>query len=167
MNHRRVLLVIGASLVAACASARPSPGLRSSEPFPISQQVRQFAERVAAGVTERGPAAWRDYFADDKAFFMAAEGRLVFDSNDSAKRGISELERVIAHMELQWREPLRVQVLTESMAFVSAPYHETRVDRAGTTVQEEGYFTGLAALGPGGWRFLNAHWSVVPTTGAR
>ena len=70
-------------------------------------RVRTFAQGVARGVSERGPAAWRDSFADTSSFFMASEGRLVFPSGDSATRGIEGLKRVIglamAAASYRWR----------------------------------------------------------------
>jgi hypothetical protein len=44
---------------------------------------------------------------------------------------------------------------------VAASYTEVRVDTAGHRVDEAGYFTGLAEHRPEGWRFRDAHWSVV------
>jgi hypothetical protein len=44
---------------------------------------------------------------------------------------------------------------------VAAPYHELLVDSAGHRTEATGYFTGLAELGAAGWKFRNAHWSVV------
>jgi hypothetical protein len=99
---------------------------------------------------------------------MAAEGHLVFANGDAAMRGIRDLPSMIAHLELRWGEPMLVDPLTPTLAMIAAPYHEVQVDPSGHRVEEDGYFTGLAELGPAGWKFRNAHWSVIaPTPAAR
>ena len=132
---------------------RAAPGLADS--------VRTFMETVAREVTRDGPAAWRRQFADDAAFFMASEGRLVFPSAEAARRGIDELVRVVAHIELRWGAGVRVDAVAPGLAVVAAPYTEVRVDTAGQRVNDTGFFTGLAEHRPEGWRFRDAHWSVV------
>jgi hypothetical protein len=123
--------------------------------------VRAFAATVADDVTRRGPLAWRDHFADMPSFFMAAEGHLVFANSEAATRGIEELPRSIAHIELRWGDPVLVDPLTPTLAMLAAPYHEVQIDPAGHRVEENGYFTGLTELGPAGWKFRDAHWSVA------
>lgn len=127
----------------------------------LADSVRTFMETVAREVTRDGPAAWRRQFADDTAFFMASEGRLVFPSAEAAHRGIDELARAIAHIELRWGDSVRVDALAPGLAVVAAPYTEVRSDTAGRRVDEAGYFTGVAEHRPEGWRFRDAHWSVV------
>ena len=127
----------------------------------VADSVRAFMETAAREVTRDGPAAWRRQFADDAAFFMAAEGRLVFPSADAAANGIDELTRVIAHIELRWGNDVRVDPLGPGLAMVGASYTEVRADTAGHRVDETGYFTGLAEHRAVGWRFRDAHWSVV------
>ena len=121
--------------------------------------MRAFAATVADDLTGEGPAAWRVHFANAPAFFMAAEGHLVLVNGDAATRGIQELTGKIAHMELHWEEPMKVDPRTPTLAMVAAPYHLVRIDPAGH--EENGYFTGLAELGSLGWKFRNAHWSVL------
>ena len=127
----------------------------------LIDSVRVFMANVAQGVSQRGPVAWRGYFEDSPAFFMASEGRLVFPSSDSATRGIQGLTRVIAHIELRWGDTLRVDPLAPGLAVVGGPYHEVRIDIQGRRLDEQGYFTGVAEHGRAGWRFRDAHWSVV------
>jgi hypothetical protein len=119
---------------------------------------------VANDITSRGPLAWRDHFADTPSFFMAADGQLVFANSDAATRGIKELPRSIAHIELRWGDPVLVDPLTPALAMLAAPYHEVIVDNAGHRIESSGYFTGLAELGPAGWKFRNAHWSAAAPT---
>jgi ketosteroid isomerase-like protein len=127
----------------------------------VADSVRAFMETVAREVTREGPAAWRRQFADDPAFFMASEGRLVFPSAEALAKGIDELTRLIAHIELRWGGDLRVDPLGPGLAMVGASYTEVRVDTAGSRVDEAGFFTGLAEHRAEGWRLRNAHWSVI------
>lgn len=135
--------------------------LDSAHAAAIVDSVRAFAESVANGVTTRGPVAWRTYFADDPAFFMASEGRLVFPNSDSAGRAIGTLTQLIATIELRWGEPLRIDPLSPGVAVLATPYHELRVDRHGQSVEEDGFLTAILEHHPAGWQFRNAHWSVV------
>ena len=156
----RCILVLGAIASTACTGAGTSSPLTADQSVATTNSVRAFAATVADDVTRRGPVAWRAHFANTPAFFMAAEGRLVFANNDDATRGIQQLAGSIAHVELRWGDPMRVDPLTPTLAMLGMPYHEVRVDTAGHRAEETGYFTGLAELGPAGWRFRNAHWSV-------
>jgi hypothetical protein len=116
---------------------------------------------VAHDVSQRGPAAWRAYFADGPTFFMAAEGRLVFPSSDSATRGIESLTHILSRIELRWGDPLRIDPLGPGLATVGGQYHEVQVDMHGRRMEEEGFFTGVAEHGRSGWQFRDAHWSVL------
>jgi hypothetical protein len=153
--------------LAACETRQGSPGpaqaatLDVRHAAAIEDSVRLFAAEVAEAVSQQGPAAWRSYFLSDPAFFMAAEGRLVFPNSDSAVGGIRLLTQAIAHIELRWGQPLRVDPLAGGLAMLAAPYHELRIDTAGRRVEEDGFFTGLAEHRPAGWQFRDAHWSVL------
>ena len=157
----RCIFVLGAIAATACTRAGTSSPLTAGQSTATTNSVRAFAATVADDVTRRGPTAWRTYFADTPAFFMASEGRLVFANGDAATRGIQELAGKIAHIELRWGDPMLVDPLTPTLAMLATPYHEVLVDAAGHRVEENGYFTGLAELGAAGWRFPNAHWSVA------
>jgi hypothetical protein len=141
----------------ADGAARLEPGQGAV----IADSVRAFAESVALGVTARGPAAWRTYFADEPAFFMASEGRLVFPNSDAATRAIDALTHTIAHIELRWGAALRVDPLAPGLAILAAPYHETQIDAQRRRVEEDGFFTGLVEHRARGWQFRDAHWSVI------
>jgi hypothetical protein len=160
------LLILSLIGFTACTRAKTSSTLSVEQSAATTNSVRAFAATVADDVTRRGPAAWRDHFADTPAFFMASEGRLVFKDSDAATRGIQELTGSIAQLELRWGEPMLVDPLTSTLAMLGAPYFELQVDAAGHRVEETGYFTGLAELGPAGWKFRNAHWSVAGPTPA-
>ena len=158
------IVIVGAILSTDCTGAKTSSRLNLDQSLAITNSVRAFAATVANDITSRGPLAWRDQFADTPSFFMAANGQLVFANSDAATRGIKELPRSIAHIELRWGNPLLVDPLTPALAMLAAPYHEVLVDNAGHRMESSGYFTGLAELGPGGWKFRNAHWSVAAPT---
>jgi hypothetical protein len=157
------IIIVSAVLSTGCTHARTSPAL-TVDPSATTNDVRTFAASVADDVTRRGPLAWRDQFADTPNFFMAADGQLVFANSDAATRGIKDLPRSIAHIELRWGEPMLVDPLSPTLAMLAAPYHEVTVDNAGHRVESSGYFTGLVELGPAGWKFRNAHWSVATPT---
>jgi hypothetical protein len=123
--------------------------------------VRGFMTTVSSDVTTRGPVAWESHFAQEPAFFMASEGRLVFPTREAATQAIAELTRTITHIELRWTAQVRVDPLTTELAIVAAPYHESRTDTRGRRVEEDGFFTGLAERRGSEWQLRDAHWSVV------
>jgi hypothetical protein len=157
----RCVVILSLFLATGCTGARTSPPLTIDQSTATTNSVRTFAAAVADDVTQRGPLAWSDHFANTPNFFMAAEGHLVFANGDAAMRGIKDLPRSIAHLELRWGDPMLVDPLTPTLAVLAAPYHEVQIDPVGHRIEESGYFTGLAELGPAGWRFRNAHWSVA------
>ncbi len=148
----------------ACASTPPPAGPSPAELAKAGSEVMAFVKGVGEGVTRRGPAAWHDYFSEIPTFFMAVNGKVVFASPEEAARGIAEVAKSISHIELSWGV-VRIDVLTPQLAMVGAPYHEVQVWADGHQVTEEGYFTGLAERGAGGWRFRNAHWSSARAQG--
>lgn len=156
------LLVAAACTIDRAARPARAQGAALDAPHAaaIADSVRAFARVVAQGVSRDGPAAWRAYFLDGPAFFMASEGHLVFPSSDAATRGIRDLTQRIVSIELRWEDSVRVDPLAPGLAMMAAPYSERRVDRAGRRVTEAGFFTGLAEHGTGGWQFRDAHWSV-------
>jgi hypothetical protein len=143
------------------ARGERSSGLDPARAAAIDDSVRTFAATVARGITAEGPAAWRGFLLDDTAFFMVSEGRLVFPNGGSAARAIPGLVRTIAHIELRWGDGLRVDALAPGLAMIAAPYYELRVDTAGHRVEEIGFFTGLAEHRAAGWKFRDAHWSML------
>ncbi|HWX41626.1 MAG TPA: hypothetical protein VN345_10800 [Blastocatellia bacterium] len=163
-NTARCIVIVSAILSTDCTGARTASPLTMDQSVATTNSVRAFAGAVANDVTARGPLAWRDHFAETPSFFMAADGQLVFANSDAATRGIKELPRRIAHIELRWGDPVLVDPLTTALAMMAAPYHEVEVDPAGHRVESSGYLTGLVELGPAGWKFRNAHWSVAAPT---
>jgi hypothetical protein len=143
------------------ARGERSSGLDPARAAAIDDSVRAFAASVAQGITQEGPGAWRGFLLDDTAFFMVSEGRLVFPNGGSAARAIPGLVRTIAHIELRWGDGLRVDALAPGLAMLAAPYYEVRVDTGGRRVEEIGFFTGLAEHRAAGWKFRDAHWSIL------
>jgi hypothetical protein len=156
---RPLWFIVTALVPLACAA--PAPSFDTAHAAAMTDSVRAFAASVAEGITTGGPTAWRRYFAETPAFFMASEGQLVFPNSDSAGRAIANLPRFIASIRLQWGDSVRVDPLAPGLALMGASYHETRVDPAGHRLEEMGFFTGVVEHETGGWRFRNAHWSVV------
>jgi len=54
--------------------------------------------------------------------------------------------------------------LSDTLAQVGVPFHETLVEKTGKQLLVDGYFTGLAENNGAGWQFRSAHWSVPPGT---
>jgi hypothetical protein len=149
----------------ACSSRHDASGTAQLSPdraSAVQNDVRAFAATVAHDVTQEGPIAWRKHFADTPDFFMVSDGVLVFPTSAAATTGIQDFARTIDHMELKWGDDLRVDPLTPELAIMGAPWHEIRVDKAGKTVDQSGYFTALAEYRNGRWQFRDAHWSVAP-----
>ena len=126
----------------------------------IANDVRTFARAVAHDVTERGPTAWQEEFADDPAFFMAVNGQLAFPNRQVATQVIQDLPRTIKHIDLRWGDDLRIDPLANDMALVATSYTEVQTDPEGHQVTDTGFFTGIAEFRDGRWQFRNAHWSV-------
>jgi hypothetical protein len=159
---KRIFSSLLAFALFACASAPPpAPPPASPSAAELSKagsEVMAFVKGVEAGIAQRGPAAWRDYFSELPTFFMVVDGKVAFAGPGEATRGIAEVAKNITRIELQWGV-VRVDVLSPQLSSVGAPYHEVQVWADGHQVTEDGYFTGLAERGKDGWRFRNAHWS--------
>lgn len=127
----------------------------------VKDSVRQMMARIAADVSNNGPIAWLTYFEDTTAFFMASDGRLVFQDHRSARDFIENtLPKIIHKINLRWVQ-IRVDSLSPALAAVAASFHEDITDTAGKVLPSEGYFTGIAEQAPDGWQLRNAHWSIV------
>src|SRR5258708_16945947 len=110
----------------------------------MRDSVQAFAATVAQGITARGPAAWHEYFADDSAFFMAAEGRLVFPTRGAATRAIPNLTPSFAHITLRWGDTIRGDPLRPRLAVVALSYHETRIHMKSHRGEQDGLLPGIA-----------------------
>jgi hypothetical protein len=166
-----VLLLV--TLTCAVSSAqRTAPGasqhLTAARAGGVEDGVRAFMHDVAHDVTQDGPAAWRKYFADTPAFFMAVNGKIAFANSAEVTAGLPQVALAIKQIELKWGDNLRVDLLAPDLAVVGAPYRELQVWADGHHVEDSGYFTGVAQYRNGRWQFRNAHWSEpVPPQPAR
>jgi len=131
----------------------------------VEREVRQFCATVSRDVTQQGPPAWERHLADDPAFFLADEGKLLFPNRKAATQGITEFTRTIQRIELKWGDDLRVDPLTSEFAVVASSWHEVWADKEGHPTTEDGFFTGVAQRRNGQWQFRNAHWSVAAAPG--
>jgi hypothetical protein len=158
--------VVAVLLTSSVLDAGDQNARRSSisDATSLSRAVQEFMAAVARDVTAQGPHAWRKYLSHEHAFFMASNGALVFESGEAAQQGIGALEQSIERISLQWGQNLHVDPLSDSLAQVGAPFHETLVEKTGKQVSVDGYFTGLAEHTDAGWQFRSAHWSVPPAT---
>jgi hypothetical protein len=158
--------VVAVFLMSSMLNAGEPNGRRSSisEAGSLTRAVQEFMAAVARDVTAQGPRAWRKYLSHEHAFFMASNGALVFESGEAAQQGIGALEQSIERISLQWGQSLHVDPVTDSLAQVGVPFHETLVEKTGKQISVDGYFTGLAEHTDAGWQFRSAHWSVPPGT---
>ena len=157
-----VLLLV--TLTSAGSSAQrnapgPSQHLISPRAAGVEDGVRAFMHDVAHDVTQDGPMAWRKYFADTPAFFMAVNGKIAFANSAEVTAGLPQVALAIKQIELKWGDDLRVDLLAPDLAVVGASYHELQGLADGHHVEDSGYFTGVAQYRDGRWQFRNAHWS--------
>jgi hypothetical protein len=136
-----------------------SGSITAAESAAVQKEVRAFATSVADDVTREGPLAWRRYFEDTPAFFMAVDGQMIFPSGGAAKDGIPKVALAFKRIELSWGNELRIDPLTRGLAVVASPWHENLTDFAGHVTRQSGFFTGLAEYRHGAWQFRNARWS--------
>jgi hypothetical protein len=149
----------------ACRDAdRPHPLTPVPRRF-VEANVRAFAAAVAHDVTQDGPSAWTKYFADTPVFFMAVDGQLAFPSGQAAANAIPQIARQYKHIQLNWGDDLRLDVLTDHLCVVAASYTEILELNPGATGPrgtQHGYFTAIAENQNNRWQFRNAHWSTQP-----
>jgi hypothetical protein len=148
-------------LCGACGSRQPAARLAA-----VKSDVQSFMRSVAENITLRGPAAWQDYFENSPSFFMAADGRLQFSDGGAARAAIPNLFRTIMKIELRWGVGLRVDPLTDDLAVIAVPWHETMTLADGNRLDVSGFFTAVAESRNGRWQFRNAHWSTVQPAGS-
>jgi hypothetical protein len=157
-----VLLLV--TLTSAGSRARrTAPGesqfLTAARVGGVEDGVRAFMHDVAHDVTQDGPMAWRKYFADTPAFFMAVNGKIAFANSAEVTAGLPQVALAIKQIELKWGDDLRVDLLAPDLAVVGASYHELQVWADGRHVDNSGYFTGVAQYRDGRLQFRDAHWS--------
>src|SRR5215470_14779610 len=93
---------IGLGLLAGCGFGFDVPAgqaqLTAERKAAVEQEVRQFCGAVSRDIAQQGPAAWEKHLADDPAFFLADEGKLLFPNRKAATQGITEFTRTIQHI---------------------------------------------------------------------
>ena len=121
--------------------------------------VQVMMHSIVKDLSQKGPIAWLSYFENTPEFFMVSNGRLEFPNIDTAKYFIKHtLVKIIAGIELRWGN-IRIDVLTNEWASVSAVYYEDIKDSSGKTMPYHGYFTAIAHRTSEGWKLRNLHWS--------
>lgn len=143
------------------SQSEQSPVLTPARAAAVEQDVRAFTRDVARDVTAQGPIAWKLYFEDSPAFFMAVNGKIAFSSGSAALAGLPNVAQMYKHIDLQWGDDLRVDPLTPTLACLATSWHEVVVDAQGRRTDTSGFFTGVAEYQGGRWRFRNAHWSTI------
>ena len=159
MRFFLALVFVGMSAASGCAVRTGCSVFTTSEEKAVADSVRTYMRSVAHDVTQDGPTAWEKHFQNSPAFFMADNGQLVFPDTRAAAQGTEAFARTIKHIELRWGNDLRIDPLTPNLAVVAASYQEVQVDTADHTVNESGFFTGVAENRSGQWQFRDAHWS--------
>ena len=123
--------------------------------------VQVMMHSIVKDLSQKGPIAWLSYFEDTPEFFMVSNGGLEFPNIDTAKYFINHtLVKIIAGIELRWGN-IRIDVLTNEWASVSALYHEDIRDSSCKTMPYDGYFTAIAHRTSEGWKLRNLHWSSI------
>ncbi|MEP7107359.1 MAG: hypothetical protein ABI760_05240 [Ferruginibacter sp.] len=160
------LSVIVISFLYFCIAISCNNNAKSLTPKQITDvqgTVMRMTKSIAKDISREGSIAWLKYFENTPEFFMASEGRLVFQNNDSATNFIKNiLVKNIKKIELSWSNIL-IDPLTLKFANVAATFHEDITDFSGKTISEDGYFTGIAEKTSQGWKLRNAHWSTKNT----
>jgi hypothetical protein len=152
-GSRRVSLFVLLLAGAACQSPRATPSGATGE-----AGVRAMLAALQVDLEREGPAGWMAYFAEDPAFFMASEGRLLFPDRAAAAEMVAAFDPRVAHMQL-WLDDVRVELLDARRAVVAAAYREVILDVDEHETPMRGYLTALVELVDGAWRFRNLHWS--------
>ncbi|MDA1263595.1 MAG: nuclear transport factor 2 family protein [Planctomycetota bacterium] len=140
------LLVPGLLLLAACRTTDVEAG------------VHDLAERISADLAARGPEAWLEHFVDDDTFFMASEGRLLFEDRAALEAAMDTFDPQVLRMRLIWKGP-QVEVLGPEIAILHSDYEEVIEQRDGTLMHYQGYFTSVALRVGAHWKLQSAHWS--------
>jgi hypothetical protein len=163
MRTLQCVLLLTTLTFAGCGAQPTAPGesqaLTPERVAAVQDGVRAFMRDVAHDVTQDGPAAWRKYFADTPAFFMAVNGKIAFANSADVTAGLPQVALAIKQIELKWGDDLRVDLLAPHLAVVAASYHEVQVWADGHHIEDNGYFTGVAQYRDGRWQFRDAHWS--------
>src|SRR5690348_6435862 len=131
-----------AGLLLLCAACVPHPP--TVVPVDnVHDEVAAFARTVAEGVSKDGVAAWQTWFPSAPSFFMAVDGHLEFQDGADAGAKIPGLARSIKSIQLEWRDPMRIDPLTHDFAVFAAPWHESITLADGNRTDTSGYFSAV------------------------
>lgn len=155
---RSSLIALMLYVLASCN--HESVSLTSKEFLEIKRNVSLTADSISKNVSDKGPAAWLQYFERTPQFFMASEGQLAFPNNEAAKTFIiNNLVKSIRKIELHWSN-IHIDPLTDKFANMAANFHEEIVDSSGKISAMNGYFTAVMHRTAQGWKLHNMHWSI-------
>ena len=137
----------------------PAAQPRSAE----EDSVRAFMQAVAQNVSREGPAAWRrELHGRVPSSSWPPTGSWCLRTGRRRRAASRRSPTRCRRFELRFGDDLRVDVLTSAFALVGSSYSEVQTDAQGQQHTDRGYFTGLAELREGHWRFRSAHWSSLP-----
>jgi hypothetical protein len=106
------------------------------------------------------PGKWMNYFEDTSLFYMASEGKLVFQSYNAAQKFITDtLVHYISTVNLIWKN-IHADSIAENTVAINTAYHEDLTAESGNIMHEDGYCTAIADNTNAGWKFRNLHWSI-------
>ena len=127
-------------------------------------EISGFLEQLASDLVASGPAGWLLHFEESERFYMGSDGSLVFPDYDSAAAYVGVLAETLDVIELDLLSP-RVDVLSDSLASVVSPYHESITRHDGSAISFGGLVSMLIVRHSGTWKIRNLHWSSpVPTS---
>ena len=153
-----VSLLLAINVAISCKQSPAHLGIQDSAR--VKESVNRMAVNMARDISNKGPAAWLNYFENSPRFFMASQGQLVFADYQSAQNFIlNTLDKEISKISLRWNN-LWVDPLASDLAFIGADFHEDLSNISGKIISIDGYFTGTASRGNNGWKLRNLHWSI-------
>jgi hypothetical protein len=171
MRLRFLILLLAVLPLVGClmrVSDREPQPMSAARRAVVEEGVKKFAADVAHDVTQQGPSAWHQHFADVPGFFMVVNGQLAFADNKGAAEGIDAAARRFKHIDLTWGNDLRVDALAPDLAVLGASFTEVLEAAAdGHRETEHGFFSGVVEKRHGHWQFRDAHWSQAIRPSAR
>jgi hypothetical protein len=152
------LLLLALSLFVSCKHNQEHLSIKESSQ--VKDSVSRMTANIARDISNKGPAAWLNYFEDTPDFFMANDGQLVFKDYPSAKAFIlNTVVKIIPGIKLRW-DHIRIEPLTPELASIGADFHEDQINNVGKTLSYDGYLTGVAHYSGRAWKLRSLHWSI-------
>jgi hypothetical protein len=143
-------------------SCKNNGQLTTEERKLVTDSVTRMATNIGNDVSAKGPAAWLDYFENDRSFFMASDGILVFRNytvaktytRDTVAKNFKKINLDLANMTI---DPLSIYY-----ASIGADFHEDIVMATGKGLSIDGYVTATAHFDGNRWRLRNLNWAIKP-----